>query len=465
MPLRTLSDLVFHIREISAGRPDLLAQLTGDRLERLSTSDFLRNVHCLAVALEGRGVKAGDRIALFAENRPEWPTVDFACHLLGAVTVPLDPRLEARTVAFVLRNSGARWVFYSDAPKRERLIAIQGSLTTPLQVVAFEAEGTVPDGMSITRLLGEGAEARGSVPIERFRGRVGAGDLATLVYAHDVDDDPRGVMLTHSNLVANLLAASERFPLDSQDIALSFLSLAYPYQRLVDYVCFYRGAAIRYLPAADQIWQALAAVQPTLLAAVPRFYAHAQARAMRGAGEKRAPQRTLFRRAMAVGARHGAARRRGFVGPVLALRRALADRLVLRALRRRFGGRLRLPLAGGEPLTAAVSAFFEALGMPIYHGYGAAAGAPLLTANAPGRLRHGSCGQPLSGIELRIAADGEILVRGAGVMSGYWQNPAATATAIDGDGWFHCGEKGRLDRDGYLFLGAPRRAERPPLDG
>jgi len=211
MSVRTLSDLIFHVRDISTGRPALLTVRMPARREAVSATDFLRNVHSLALALEARGLVKGERVAIFSESRPEWHVADFACQLLGAPTVPLIPTSPARQVGYVIRNSGCRWIFYSDSAKRDLLAELMGAVTSPPQTVAFDADAVMPEGTSITRLIGEGAERRGEIPIERFRGRVAEEDLASLLYTSGTTGDPKGVMLSHRNLVSNFLACDELF--------------------------------------------------------------------------------------------------------------------------------------------------------------------------------------------------------------------------------------------------------------
>jgi len=452
MAVRTLADLLFHVRDVAAGRTDLLSVRLPKGRETLSTSDFVKNVHGLALALERLGIEKGHRVAIFSENRPEWHVVDFACQLLGAATVPLYPSLPAAQLGYILRNSGCRLVFYSDAEKRDLLLEVRASLTTTPELVAFDGDAAIVDGGSITRMMGREAERRGEVPIERFRGRVEADDLASLIYTSGTTGDPKGVMLSHHNLVSNFLACGEIFALGKDDVALSFLPLSHVFQRTVDYLCFHRGVRLRYVPSIERIQAALTEVRPTLLTSVPRLYERAYIRILANVRKESPGRQALFHWAVAVGRRHAEARAHGFVGPFLALRRALADRLVFRRLRERFGGRLRIAISGGAALAREVSELFEAVGLPIYQGYGLTETSPVLAANAPDQHRQGSVGKPLSNVELRVAEDGEILARGPGVMRGYWENPQATGEAVDAEGWLHTGDLGHLDRSGFVFV-------------
>lgn len=450
--MRTLADLVFHIRDLSAGRPDLLSVRWPEKQETLSASDFLRSIHSVTLALEARGLARGDRVAIYSESRPEWHMVDLACQLLGAVTVPIDPELSTQGVGFILRNSGSRWIFFSDSAKRERLLELRPSLTASIVGVAFDPDATLPQGPSLTHLLGEGATRRGEVPLERFRDRVGEDDLATLLYTSGTTGDPKGVMLSHRNLVSNALACGKTFTLDTEDLAVSFLPLSHGFQRTIDHLCFYRGVAIHYVPHLEDVPSALRTMEPTLLVAVPRVYERARERTFELLADEGWLRRTLFGWAVGVGRSYQEALRSGFIGPLLALERRLAELIAFRWVRQRFGGRLRFALCGGGALDQEVSAFFGAIGIPIDQGYGLAESSPVLATSAPKQRRRGSVGKAVGDVELRVAEDGEILARGPGVMMGYWENPQATAASLSASGWLRTGDVGRIDQSGYLFV-------------
>ncbi len=455
--LRTLADLVFHIRDISAGHPGLLTCRRQGRRETLSTSDVLRAIHSLALALEARGLEAGHRIAIFSEARPEWHLVDLACQLIGAVTVPIDPSADRELTGFILRNSGCRWVFYGWGEKRDLLVMLQQGLTEPLRMVAFDARHAAADGLTITLLMGEGAPRQGEVPLERFRGKAQEDDLATILYTSGTTGDPKGVMLSQSNLISNALACGKVFRLDSSDLAVTFLSPSHGFQRTIDHLCLYRGAAIHYVPSDEEMPAALRQEQPSLLVALPRIYERAYRRTLEMIDDQAPWKQRFFHWAVAVGRRHLEASRNGFIGPLLAIERRLAEGLAFSSIKQRFGGRLRFALCGGGPLPTEVSNFFDAVGLPIDQGYGLAESSPVLTTNAPKRRRQGSVGKALEEVEMRLAEDGEILARGPGVMMGYWENPDATARTIDDSGWLRTGDVGRIDQSGYLFITARKQ--------
>jgi long-chain acyl-CoA synthetase len=449
--IATLSDLVFHVRGQSAGRPSLLATKRGGRLVTLSTADLITSVHSLALAMEAHGLEKGQRVAIWSENCPEWHVVDLACHLLGAVVVPIYPTVNAEQLAFILKNSGVRWVFFSDVRKLEVLARTRSSFARPPIEVAIEEEAR-GDGLSLVRLQGEGAPEAAAMPFERMRDRVAPDDLASLIYTSGTTGEPKGVMLSHHNFVSNVLACSELFELGPADEALSFLPLSHVFERTVDYLFFYRGVAIHYAPSIERVPHLLQEIRPTVVASVPRLYERAYLRIQGNLAREKKRTQKIFGWAVDVGKRQRRARDRGFVPPTLALQRAVAQRLVYRKIQERFGGRLRFAISGGAPINPDVAELFDAVGVRLFQGYGLTESAPVIAAESFGTQRKGSVGKPIPGVELRIAEDGEILVRSPGVMRGYWENPMATAEVLDAQGWLHTGDVGHLDRDGYLFI-------------
>lgn len=449
--METLSDLIFHIRDRSAGRPELLSIDRGGRRETLSTAEFLSGIHTLALGLEKHGLRKGDRVAILAENRPEWHVVDFACQLLGAVSVPIYATSTAEQVGFILRNSGARFVFYSDKKKRELLESLEVSLTQMPRLVSLDEDAVSRNGTSLVLLQGDGAVDANSRPLDSFRGRLDGHDMASIIYTSGTTGDPKGVVLTHRNFVSNFLACDSLFPLGPSDLALSFLPLSHVFERTVDHLFFYRGVALHYSPSIERVPQLLPKVRPTVLSSVPRVYERAYLKITQQMTKEPVRSQKIFAWALRIGRKY-ASRRESFIGPWLWLERRIADRLVYSKIKDRFGGRLRMAIAGGAPLSDEVAEFFDAVDIDLFQGYGMTECSPVIAANHPSANRLGTVGRPLPGVEVEIARDGEILVRSAGVMQGYWENPTATSETIDGSGWLHTGDIGELDEDGFLRI-------------
>ncbi len=449
--METLSDLVRLVAERYGRREALLSIRRHGRTESLSAREFIDGVCRTATALEAHGVAKGDRVALFAANRPEWHIVDFACHLLGAVSVPLYPTLNAPQVAYILLDCGAGWVFFGDRAKRDLLARIvpqdadeNGSDQQGLRLVALDADAAAEDGAHLDALIASTPPTTDADPAA-FGGRVGPHDPASIIYTSGTTGEPKGVVLSHRNFVSNILACQDLYPLGEADQALSFLPLSHVFERTVDYLFFYRGVSIHYSPAIERVAGLLPEVRPTVLCSVPRLYESAYVRIQGTFAKQPATRRRLIGWALKVGKRR--AERGG-----AALQGLVADRLVFRRIRERFGGRLRFAISGGAAIANEVAEFFDAIGIRLYQGYGLTETAPVLAVERPGASRRGSVGTAAPGVELRIAEDGEILARTEGLMQGYWNQPEATAAVVDPDRWFHTGDIGRLDDDGYLYI-------------
>jgi len=450
--LRTLADLVFHLAETQKGREHLVSWQEGRERLWLSTEEWVARVHALALALEERGVGKASRVAIFSENRPEWHITEFACQLLGAITVPLYPTLPAEQVRYILHNARCGCILYSDKAKAEILADVRAQLTRPLSCIAFESEAATEPDPHLQELLDRGFQLASATPLETLRSRSKEDDPASLIYTSGTTGNPKGVTLTHRNLVSNILACSDLFELGPKDLSLSFLPLSHVFQRTVDNLFLYKGVSIHYVKSIDRVPRALTEIQPTLLASVPRLYERAYLRVQNNLEKESAAKKRIFAWAIGVGARYHEARSAGHVALHLAAQRRLAHRLVFSKIHERMGGRLRLAITGGAALPEKVGRFFGAIGLDLFEGYGLTETSPVLVLARPGATRWGSIGQAIPGVELRIADDGEILAKTPGLMQGYWDNDEATAEAIDAEGWFHTGDVGELDSDGFLKI-------------
>ena len=447
--MNTLADLVFHLRDHSGSRRRLLAASRAGVVRSMSAPELVADVHALALALEAGGVRQGDRVAIWSENRPGWHVVDLAVQLAGAVTVPLWAEAEPERVAFVLRNSATAWIF-ADAERCIRMQALQATLTHPPTVISLDEVG---DGTTLTGLLGRGAALSGMTPLERLRDRVAPSELSTLLYTPGTTGEPKGVRLSHRALASAIEPLAEALELGPDDEALSLTALAHPAERTAAHAFLYAGTRVTYGDTTDAL-AALGAVRPTVLLTLSRDLESIHRSIDQRWRERGHHQWSRFWRAVG----RAAASRQHLVSRRPGVKARLASRIArfrLREIKGQTGGRLRLALAYGAPLAPETEELLEAAGVPTARAYGTAEVGAFLTLTR-GRWRPGSVGRPLAKSKLHRRADGELLARGAGRMNGYWQEP--DGAAFDEDGWFLTGDLGRFDLDGFLYLEG-RRSE------
>ncbi|MBP7586552.1 MAG: long-chain fatty acid--CoA ligase [Thermoanaerobaculia bacterium] len=447
MAIRTLSELFL----VAAGfdRQACLMHKVDGRYVAVSTAELVRQVRQIAKALVDSGVRPGDRVALMAENGPHWPAVDFATLCIGAALVPIYPTLLPEGAAYVARDSGSRVLFVQGRERLEGLLEVRADMPAVERIVAIEASGVAPEGVeSLESFMARGAAAD-QAWLERMAAQAKPEDLATLIYTSGTTGDPKGVMLTHDNLVSNAVTGCEVLGLEGSFTALSFLPLSHSFERLVDYCFFYKGITIAYAESVQTVAANLLEVKPHVFVAVPRVYEKVMARVLENATAAGGLKAKIFRWALGVG-REALPQRLAFAPAGLKVK--IADKLVFSKVRERLGGRFVFAMSGGAPLGRDVAEFFWGAGIPIYEGYGLTETSPVISVNARGATRLGTVGRPMPRIEVKIAEDGEILSRGPNTMRGYFGKPEATAEAIDSEGWFHTGDIGHLDDGGFLVI-------------
>jgi long-chain acyl-CoA synthetase len=424
-----------------------------DRWESISSAEFLRRVAGLSTAMVELGVKTGDRVAIFASNRPEWHTADFAITGAGGVSVPIYFKESAQRMAYILTHSEARVVFVSGAAQLEGLLSCRADLPTVAHIIVAEGSTELPSECLRYETLIAGASA---TDVSSYRMRVSQvqpQQLSSLIYTSGTTGEPKGVMLTHNNFCSNVTDTHKDFRLDpAKDLALSFLPLAHVYGRMIDYSFLFHGVTVAYVEVVEQVAQAMTELHPTVIAAVPRVFEKMYTRIVEQGASATGLKRALFDWGMNV-AKRSANWRCGIKEAPLSLRLqwAIANSLVYSKIRMATGGRLTVVFSGGAPLSKDLTEFFWAIGLPIYQGYGLTETSPVLTSNYP-KNRPGSSGKAIPNVDLKIAPDGEILARGPCVMQGYYKNPEATREVLTADGWFSTGDIGHLDKDGYLFI-------------
>ena len=452
---RTLNDIFFGATDRFRDRPVVMRHKADGAWREISYAQLSERVRHLSLGLLELGIKAGDRVALLSENRPEWAWVDYACLAARCADVPVYPTLPPAQAEFILRDSGAVMIFVSSQAHADKVASIRGALPALRHVITFDT-GVTGDGLlHIDEVMARGRAAESKHPDWRAQAEAAEpGDLATLIYTSGTTGKPKGVMLSHGNITSNVVASLQVLSMEPGDECLSFLPLSHIFERMVGhYTMMQAGVLINYAESMDTVGPNMAELKPTVVASVPRVYEKVHAKTLETAMSGSSFRRGIFLWAQATGLQWADLHVAGQKVPVmLGLARTVADRLVFSKLRKKLGGRLRFFVSGGAPLAPEIARFFYAAGLPILEGYGLTETSPVITVNRVGAHKFGFVGLPLPGVEVRIAGDGEILTRGPHVMMGYYNNPEATREAIDEEGWFHTGDIGMIDEDGFLKI-------------
>ena len=450
MPIQTISELFLVARDQDLDA--CLMHKVDGAYHSISTRELVDRVARLASVLDDYGVQRGDRVALMAENGPHWPTTDFATLTNGAVLVPIYPTLTSDQAAYVANDCGARICFVQGRERLEGLLEERGDMP---QVEHFILIGDDPPDDSIPTLdsLIGAAEPLADDEIERRAQAVEPDDLATFIYTSGTTGNPKGVMLTHGNVTSNVLASLEVMDIEKGWTALSFLPLSHSFERTVDYIYYYRGVTIAYDESVQTVGENLQEINPHVFVSVPRVYEKVLAKVRENVAKSSGAKQSIFGWAESVGREALPWRLRLTSPPGLkGVKLALADKLVFGKIKERLGSRFQFAMSGGAPLAPDIAAFFWGAGIEIYEGYGLSETSPVLTVNGRHRVKLGTVGPAIPGVTLEIAEDGEILAKGPNIMKGYWNLPEATAEAIDDRGWFHTGDIGVIDEQGFLKI-------------
>ena len=439
MSLQTLNDIFFAI----AGRdqPQVMLQKTARGWEPISSQEFTAKVGGVAKALRSFGISRGDRVAILSENRHEWVVADFACLLLGAVVVPIYTTLTPEQTAYVLRDSGARTIFVSSQKHLEKVASILD--TTAVEKIVVMDDVADARAARMAELMQSPADPQ----VDSIGHSVQPNELATIIYTSGTTGIPKGVMLTHGNMAANINFFLFGLGFEMGLACVSFLPLSHVTARCVDLGLLYSGVALAHLSQLDQLSQALLEVRPQILLSVPRVYEKVHTQAELKA--TKFPLKQIYHWALRVGRAHQAEVLTGVTPRSLNWR--LADRLVFSKIRAGLGGRVQTFISGGAPLGLPLAEWYADIGIRICEGYGLTETSPVIAVNNPAAHRIGSVGKPLGNVQVRIAEDGEILVRGPSVFQSYWNKPEETREAFV-DGWFKTGDIGKLDEDGFLYV-------------
>ncbi|GLH66861.1 AMP-dependent synthetase/ligase [Geothrix edaphica] len=461
-PIETIAQLFYAAAERNL--PDALASKRNGVYVPISHAELVAQVERLALAMAARGVKTGDHVAFMSENRPEWAIADFACAIQGVPDVTIYATLNGEQAAFILRDSQARWVLCSTREQLDKVLAHWESL--PDLEAAVLMDGDLPTGTGRNLMLwsdlqheGEAMESR-RPEVRAWGERRKASDILTLIYTSGTTGDPKGAILTHGNLVSNVLAGRATVSnITDNERALSFLPLTHIFERMAGhFLWFHAGASIYYAESVATVAADMLEVRPTLMASVPRIYEKIYAKIYDTVSAGSFIKRLIFHWAMLAGRQAVPYLLKGQEPPSWkGLWYRTAKAIVFEKIRQKTGGRMKIAVSGGAPLGGKIMEFFWILGIPILEGYGLTETSPIITVNRFGEVIPGCVGRPLyqdwNGRPfVKIAEDGEILCQGPNIMLGYWNNEKATREAIDEEGYFHTGDIGHLDDQGRLYI-------------
>jgi long-chain acyl-CoA synthetase len=462
-PVATLAELPFYLAA-RFDRPVLMRRCVGEGDEAFSTREFVDQVRAASLELHHLGIGSGDCVAVVCESRPEWSIADLAIQTAGAVNVPVYPTLSTTQTQFILQDAGVKAVFVSDDVQLAKLLDIAPGLPGLSAVVVVApggnptaAAGAGPVVRSLREVVTSGrarvaADASEAARYEERARRVAPGDVATIIYTSGTTGHPKGVVLTHRNILSNLMAVNAIAGIRGDDEPMSFLPLSHVFERLALYMYLLLGCPVAFAESLHTVSRDLVRVRPTVMTGVPRVFEKFHHAVLDAVANAPAPRKALFHWAMTVAWAVAGARLAGRRPPLWALlQHPLADALVLAKIRARVGGRLRLMVSGSAPLAHTTGEFLFAVGLPITEAYGLTESSPGISVNPPAAVRLGTVGIPVPGVEVRIADDGEVLARGPNIMQGYFNRPEETAAVLR-DGWLHTGDIGHLDADGYLTI-------------
>jgi len=452
---KTLAEL-FLKAAAKHNRADALNYKKDGAWHAISSTEMISRAENIALGIYSLGIRKGDRIALLAANSPEWTLTDAGCQFAGTIDVPIYTTLAPNAVEYIIKDSGAKVFFLQNKEAFENIKEILPNCSSIEKLVFFDFGGVESaNALSLEELEAKGAHLKAEKPnlIIELRDAVEPNDIATLIYTSGTTGEPKGVMLTHANLISNTINVGREFTFARTDKPLSVLPLSHVFERSGMYVYILNGTAVHYAESIEKAADNLREVAPTIFVGVPRIFEKVYARAKVKAAEESQVKEMIFDWAIEVGKDY--AYRTEFRQPIprlLAVKHNIADRLVFSKLREFFGGKLRSCIAGGAALSDDICLIFNGAGISIMQGYGLTETSPVVTTNSPLETRLGTVGKPIRNVEIRIAEDGEIEVSGPNVMLGYYNKPEATKKAFTEDGWFKTGDIGKIDKDGFLKI-------------
>ncbi len=449
MEVTRVFDLFDRYQSLVSDKPDALAGKVNGEWKKYSLKDFIRLSYELGAGLIEAGIKPGDRIGLISNNRPEWNITDFASQFAGAVLVPVYPTISEHDLKFICNDSELSMLFISSADLKEKVLDAVSGLQNFKGVYSFENIAGIKNW---SELIDSGKLNPHTTEIEQNKKNAQPDDLLTILYTSGTTGTPKGVMLTHGNLVSNFTSLCDLPPVDETCTALSFLPLNHSYERIIVYIYMFRGVSIYYAESLETIGDNMREIKPHIFSCVPRLLEKVYDRIVNKGAELTGIKRKLFFWAISLGEQYD--NRPEKTSWVYKRKLALASKLIFSKWREALGGNVRGAISGGAALNPRLARIFWAAGIPVLEGYGLTETSPVIAVNNfdPNSVRFGTVGPVIKGVQVKIAEDGEILCKGPNVMKGYYKRPDATAEVIDSEGWFHTGDIGILEENRFLKI-------------
>ncbi len=450
--VETISQLFLNTIK-SYPKEDLMLYKKEGKYVSISTDEFSRRVKYFSLGLKDLGLGPGDKLIILSENSPEWVMTDLANLCLGGITVPIYTSLVPEQIKYIIDNSDAKIVLYSDAALGSKVEALKSELTKVAYYITLEPQA--PEGvLTSEKVIRRGEEIYAENPdlFDGMASKVKPDDVASIIYTSGTTGLPKGVMLTHRNFVSNVISATEVIEFSHEDTVLSFLPLSHSLERMVTFCYLYKGCSIAYAESIDTIGENLLEVRPQIMVSVPRVFEKIYARVMDNVLASPPLKRKIFFWATKVGREYGQKTLKGDPVPkILQLKRKIAHKLVFSKIIEKTGGRVKFFVSGAAPLSRDIAELFYAMGLVVLEGYGLTESSPVISVNRMEKIKFGTVGPPIPGVEVKIAGDGEILARGPNIMRGYYKMEEETKETVK-EGWLYTGDIGYLDEDDFLVI-------------
>ena len=452
---QTLAEL-FRLSLKKHNRADALNFKKDGKWHKVSSDEMLERAGNIALGLYSLGLRKGDKTAILAANSPDWTLTDAGCQFAGIIDVPIYTTLADNSVCYIINDSEARVFFLENQAAFNRIAAIFPECKTLEKLIFFDATGvTAENALSLAELEKRGADLKKEKPelLDELGKAVEVGDVATLIYTSGTTGEPKGVMLSHGNILSNVIDAGEKYAFSEKDVPLSVLPLSHVFERSAMYLYVFNGMAVYYAESVEKVADNLREVRPTIFVGVPRIFEKVYAKAKLMAANSSSLKEKIFDWAIEVGKEFALkTERKEPISYFLGVKHSIADKIVFSKFREVFGGRLRFCITGGAALSEAIYLIFNGAGVAIMQGYGLTETSPVITSSNPIDVKLGTVGKPLRNVEVRLASDGEIEVSGPNVMLGYYKKEQATRDAFTDDGFFKTGDIGQFDDEGFLKI-------------